>query len=344
MRTPLLALALYLLGAALGAGWAVISTEAASSSQSAPIEPGPASASAAASARASPEPAPAPLRVLMLGNGILRENDLAGIVAGLAAADGLAPFEAVVDGPGGFSLARHVAAGRYRQHLSSGSFDFVLLQEQSQQPAFTRDRRAAGMDRSVRELVAATRAAGARPALFTTWARLGGDPGHHPGDSYDAMQERVIAAYSELAAEHRALRVPVGDVWQRIRHARSELALWKADGSHPTLLGTYLAACTVYAALYDHAVSENTYTAGVDSEVAAWIREAVDATLRVSPRPPRGEPVPGIVAAGAAGSCPRDYEPVDDVCVHRALAVPTEERLRLVISFKAGLAAPVVQP
>jgi len=347
MRTSLAAFGLYLVGAALGAGWAVISAERAGELSPAPASwPEPmAQAAAAASRTPPPPPATGPLRVLFLGNGILEENDLTGIVGGLAAAAGLAPLDAVVDGPGGFSLSRHVSAGRYREHLASGRFDFVVLQEQSQRPAFTVERQARMVDPPVRTLVAAARAAGATPVFFTTWGRRGGDPAFEPGDTYDAMQERVIASYSRLAAEHRALRAPVGDAWQRMLRERPELPLWKADGSHATLLGTYLAACAVYAVLYRRPVTGNAHTAGVDPALAERVQAAVDAAVEVTAGGRRADgPVAGVVAAEPGGRCPDDYDPVEDVCVHRALALPADERLRLVINFKAGLVAPVVEP
>lgn len=47
------------------------------------------------------------------------------------------------------------------------------------------------------------------------------------------------------------------------------------DGSHPDLLGTYLAACVTYAALYEKSPVGNPYNyyGAIDAETAAFLQQ-----------------------------------------------------------------------
>lgn len=81
---------------------------------------------------------------------------------------------------------------------------------------------------------------GAQPVFFMTWAFTG-----MPG-----MTQQLAEAYTSLANETDSLVAPVGLAFARSLEKRPDLALIIADERHPTKAGTYLAACTLYAALY----------------------------------------------------------------------------------------------
>ena len=49
---------------------------------------------------------------------------------------------------------------------------------------------------------------------------------------------------------------------------------------HPTLAGTYLAACTFYGALFGTSPVGNPHTAGLDPELAKFLQEAAWETVR----------------------------------------------------------------
>ena len=73
---------------------------------------------------------------------------------------------------------------------------------------------------------------GARPYLYTTWAR----------QKTPETQTVITNAYQELANTTAATRVPVGDAWQLAREQHPEMNLFFSDGSHPSNLGTFLIA------------------------------------------------------------------------------------------------------
>jgi hypothetical protein len=61
---------------------------------------------------------------------------------------------------------------------------------------------------------------------------------------------------------------------------RPALELYQADKRHPTLVGTYLAACTSYAAVYGKSPVGNGYTAGIDAETAGFLQGVAWDTVR----------------------------------------------------------------
>ena len=54
---------------------------------------------------------------------------------------------------------------------------------------------------------------------------------------------------------------------------RPGLELYMPDKRHPSLAGTYLAACTVYASLFGKSPVGNTYAAGLPADVAAHLQQ-----------------------------------------------------------------------
>jgi hypothetical protein len=136
---------------------------------------------------------------------------------------------------GGASLRRHWNAGRAQQALEANAWDWVVLQEQSTLPVKNRAR----YHDNVRMFEAAIRASGARTALYLVWTRR----------ASPEAQDLLDAAADGIAAELGALVVPVGPAWRIALRADPALKLYADDGSHPTVAGTYLAACTFAAHL-----------------------------------------------------------------------------------------------
>jgi hypothetical protein len=58
------------------------------------------------------------------------------------------------------------------------------------------------------------------------------------------------------------------------------LNLYVADKRHPSLAGTYLAACTVLASLYQTKPEGNTYTAGLDAATAKHLQTVAWQTVQ----------------------------------------------------------------
>lgn len=122
----------------------------------------------------------------------------------------------------------------------------------------------------VKKHVATVRANGAVPVLFMSWAYA-----DHP-----EMTASLAEAYTRAGNANNVMVIPAGLAFSRVLKARPDLKLHVADNRHPTLAGTYLAAATAYAALYGRSPEENSYTAGLDPELARFLRAQAWATVQ----------------------------------------------------------------
>ena len=184
---------------------------------------------------AEPSQEPPPLAVLFLGNSYTYCNDLPGMLAALAETAGTRKIETAQHTPGAYRFEQHFLDGKAVQMIAKRKWDAVVLQEQSLLPVLNPQL----MHEYARKLHAEIAKQGARTVFFLTWAR----------QNKPQMQQALNDAYFAIAKELKAEVAPVGVAWQRALAAEPKLDLYAKDGSHPSVQGTYLAACVFYATL-----------------------------------------------------------------------------------------------
>ncbi len=186
-------------------------------------------------------------RILFIGNSYTYVNDLPGMFGELAMAGGHA-VETGMAAQGGWTLADHQISPETLALLNSSKWDYVVLQEQSQIPSVEQSRTAT-MYPAARSLVDSIRKTGAEPIFFLTWAHQNGWP-EYGMQNYMVMQTEIDQGYLGIANEMIVPVAPVGYAWSAVNAQDPSLALWQADGSHPSGEGTYLAACVFYAVIF----------------------------------------------------------------------------------------------
>lgn len=139
-------------------------------------------------------------------------------------------------------------------------WDVIVFQAHSLE-TFGDDEAAAFHD-GMKRLARIARDNDAAPVLFMTWAYK----------SQPGMTPTLQRHYARAAAANDAALVPVGTAFASAFAQRPELALRMADDKHPTLAGTYLAACVFYAVLHDASPAGLAYTAGLEPEDAAFLQ------------------------------------------------------------------------
>jgi hypothetical protein len=117
---------------------------------------------------------------------------------------------------------------------------------------------------------AIVRAHGTRPVFFMSWAYA----------DKPEMTAQLAEAYTIAGNANDALVIPAGLAFARVREKQPELNLYVADKRHPTLAGTYLAACTVFAALTGRSPVGNSYLAGIDEPTAGFLQTAAWETVQ----------------------------------------------------------------
>ena len=174
--------------------------------------------------------------MLFIGNSFTTRNDLPGLLGTIAKPGRGITVESKVISAGGASLRRHWNAGAANT-ITDGKWDYVVLQEQSTLPIKNSNR----FHENVREFVPAMKAGGTIMVLFMTWAR----------EQVPENQKLLTDSYNDIGEELGATVVPAGSAWRKLLAEHDGPVLHAEDGSHPTLAGSYLAACTFYAALFD---------------------------------------------------------------------------------------------
>jgi hypothetical protein len=213
-------------------------------------------------------------------------HDMPSMVVQLAAADRQPrPFEFAMDTPGGSTLAQHVASHEAARLLHEGRWDFMVLQDQQQASSFSQFPEQLERDflGSIRTLDIVGRTVGAKTVLYMTAARPDGDPDNMRNDNYDAMQDRVSRNYIRAAQEVGAAVAPVGLAVQHAHRVRPDFGFWEPDRYHPSLAGSYLAACVLYQTLYGRSALDNAFLAGLADSDARFLQRSAHAVLDVRP-------------------------------------------------------------
>ena len=103
---------------------------------------------------------------------------------------------------------------------------------------------------------------GTRPVFFMSWAY----------QDVPAMTAQLADAYTKAGKDNDAQVIPAGLAFARSIAVRPDLNLYIADKRHPSLAGSYLAACTTYATLFKRSPVGSTYTAGLDPAIARHLQ------------------------------------------------------------------------
>jgi len=254
-------------------------------------------------------------RGVMVGNSYTAQNNLHDGVA--KALEGTVPgWSEVLVHPltqGGATLDQHAAQADgtngdtpWRDALvtgpNAGSWDWVVLQDQSQVPGLPQSHSQWQASRDGAIILDEIIAAGGAETLFLlTWGRRDGDSGNP--DRYPdflTMQEHLTEgylAYAEACATDGEAPwvIPAGHAWRTIHQDLTDTgvdptdgdttftALYDGDGSHPSSAGSYLAALTAAAALTGRSVSGVATAEGLDETLAATLRDAATRTVLDDP-------------------------------------------------------------
>lgn len=223
------------------------------------------------------------LRVLFVGNSLTSANNLPMMVSDIAKQKG---YDMVFDSytKGGAKLQNHAADDNLRKKLESGSWDFVVFQEQSQLPSFSGLQIAKDVLPFAGSLNSEVKSIdkNSKVIFYMTMARKNGDPANRNVSpdllTYKGTQKRINKTYLKIARDNSAMLAPVGVVWRKMRKKYPDINLY-ADNVHPSRLGTYLAACVFYCVLFECSVKDLTPPVGVDHKSALIVQKVVDQVM-----------------------------------------------------------------
>lgn len=109
--------------------------------------------------------------------------------------------------------------------------------------------------------------------LYMTWGYKNGFAELEYTDTYQKMTERVANGYKYLSNIYEIPMVPVGEAWRSVRENNPAINLYQSDDQHPTLSGSYLAACSFYSAIFK-AEPINAFSSSLDLKEAEFLQRA----------------------------------------------------------------------
>lgn len=216
----------------------------------------PLAALVACSLGTAPDAPEGSVKVLFIGNSLTYENDLPRTIGQLALSAGLPECYCVAIAYPDFALEDHYDFGDAVRALEKESWDYVVMQ---QGPSALTSSRAnliawAGV---FGDLIDEN---GAQAVMYGVWPE------------YERLLEfpNVTESYRQAADAIGALFAPAGEAWLNAWAQDSTLPLYAADDFHPSTMGTYLAALTVFERVYDHTPVGVQEAAVVNGRVQNW--------------------------------------------------------------------------
>lgn len=216
-------------------------------------------------------------KILFVGNSHTYTNDLPGMFFEMAQAGGHG-VDVYDLTEGSYTLQRFSdpedeLGEILTDALQSEPWDFVVLQENTNAAvAFNAKKDMYPYARKLDEMI---KAAGGQTAFLMTWAPEEGAGAF----SREMVQGQLAAGYRTIAEELDALLIPGGEVFAKALEQDEELQLWGEDGQHPSVEGTYLAACTAYALLFQETPVGNPYLADLDQDKAQELQGMAQAFI-----------------------------------------------------------------
>lgn len=218
-------------------------------------------------------------KVLFIGNSYTDVNNLPQLIASIAEAEGdTLVFSANL--PGGSTFNNHLNNATTTSLIQQGGWDYVVLQGQSQEPSFPDGQFYSETYPYAQQLceMVGQYNPDAKVVFYMTWGRKNGDQGNCPYFpplcTYEGMDSLLYLRYMTMAADFEAEVSPVGALWHYLRDHHPEIELYASDGSHPSLAGSYAAACSFYSVLFRKNPRALSYNPGIDEGQAESIRIA----------------------------------------------------------------------
>lgn len=215
-------------------------------------------------------------KVLFLGNSYTGVNNLPQIIHDVALSVGdTLIFDSY--SPGGYRLIDHSLDVNSQNKISTGDWDYVVIQGQSQEPIMGNTEFLSGAGALFNLIKQENQCTVVMP--YMTWGRKNGDAANCPDYpqmcTYQSMDTTLRDAYFGVARSINGEISPVSIVWNYIRQNFPNIELYQADESHPSVAGSYAAACCFYTVLFKKDPALITFDFGLSANDASIIRSAV---------------------------------------------------------------------
>lgn len=219
-------------------------------------------------------------KILFLGNSYTAANNLPMLVSELAKSLGDTVYYDS-NTPGGSRLMNHATNTTTLSKINSEDWDFVIIQAQSQEPSLEPgilEEEVFPYAEILNDSIKANNIC-TETVFYMTWGRKYGDQQNcdewPPVCNYLGMQERLASGYVLMAENNNATVAPVGLAWKQSmdNDPDSLINLYSGDNSHPSVAGSYLTACVMYATMFQKTPSGSNYYGGLAMDQAIYLQQ-----------------------------------------------------------------------
>lgn len=218
--------------------------------------------------------------VLFIGNSYTYVNDLPGMLNDLTNSLGdIVNYDSQT--AGGATFQTHANNAATYSKINSQPWDFVVLQAQSQEPSFSESQvnsQTIPPAMQMKDSIYSNRFC-SDIMMFMTWGRENGDPQWGPISTFEGMNARLRSAYIRIADSVQGSVSAVGSSWKYVRDNYPTIGLYAGDGSHPSVEGSYLAACTFYASVFRKSPVGASFISTLPAATATILQNAAALTV-----------------------------------------------------------------
>ena len=220
-------------------------------------------------------------KVLFIGNSYTYVNSVPAMLQSFATAKGdtlVYDMSAV----GGYTLQQHSTDATTISKIFSQQWDIVVLQEQSQLPAFPPaqvDTEVYPYAHKLDSMIHANDTC-TQTMFMMTWGHQNGDPmncASYPVIcTYAGMQGRLRESYMQMTMDNNAIVAPVGAAWKVVIDSFPSINLFQADSSHAAMTGSYLETAVLYVSIFHRQARGCSYTAGLATTDVQTLQRIAD--------------------------------------------------------------------
>ncbi len=213
------------------------------------------------------------IKILFIGNSYTYRNDMPSIFENIAISKGKEVYvEDCTLGKANIAIqSRRFAV---KNAISNEKWDIVILQGSSRD--FVKDSSII-IKKTIPALEKIIKAVqvnnpSTKMLFYMTWGYRNGFKPIDEVNTFEKMSNLIQKRYLELYKEFDIGVVPVGMAWKDVRKKREEVILYVKDGAHPSLKGSYLAACCFYAAVFNETPVGSKYYSKLGPKICYYLQ------------------------------------------------------------------------
>jgi hypothetical protein len=157
--------------------------------------------------------------------------------------------------------------------MNDGGWEHIIIQEQGQLPIFALGEVETTVFEPATEIIEYARQFSecCMPIFFMTWGYEDGDTENcedvPEACTYDGMTQLLSDRYMQMAQENNCWVAPIGEAWKYCRQITNDtIPLYEVDGYSPSLAGSYLTACVLYASIWGENPMGSVYYGGLPDD------------------------------------------------------------------------------